>query len=200
MTLQLIPERPSCAVPAGELRFAVAWCRDGGVGLSGRVKKLRGMNLDLVVTAYREEGDVVGLFAPLGLGGVASDWVWIAHDEKRGGQPLWDESALVDLSLAPAVVSKLTIAVAAHQPGTSFDQIPKATLDVYGPDGVGVLVQSVVSLQPERPGPPPELFNVAVLLDVKRHEDGWVAVRDPRWSQAKPGDLFDLKNTMERLA
>ena len=43
MTLQLIPERPSCPVPTGELRLAVSWCRNGGVGLSGRVKKLRGM-------------------------------------------------------------------------------------------------------------------------------------------------------------
>lgn len=195
--LQLIPERPSRTVPTGEIRLAVSWCRNGGTGLSGRVKKMRGMNLDLVVTAYREE-TLVGLFAPLGSGGVASDWVWIAHDEKRGGQPLWDESAVVDLSLAPPVVSKLSVALVAHQPGTSFDRVPKATLDVYGPDGVGVLVQSEAPLIPI--GSSEDHLNVAVLLDLERSKDGWTAVRDTRWGYAKPGDLDDLRNTMELLA
>ena len=196
MTLQLIPERPSCPVPTGELRLAVSWCRNGGVGLSGRVKKLRGMNLDLVVTAYGDVGDVVGMFAPTGVGGVVSDWVWIAHDEKRGGRTLWDESALVDLSLAPPVVSKLTASVVAHQPGTSFDRVPTASLDVYGPDGVGVLVQSEVSLAVEDG----EHLNVAVLLDLERRESGWTAVHNPRWGYAEPGDLGDLRNTMECVA
>jgi hypothetical protein len=196
---QLIPERPSRRLPAGEIRLAVSWCRDGGTGLSGRIKKLRGMNLDLVVTAYREEGEVIGLFAPLGLGGVASDWVWIAHDEKRGGQPLWDESALVDLSMAPPVVSKLSVSLVAHQVGTSFDRVPKAMLDVYGPGGVGVLVQSESPLTPLGSGPEGTI-NVAVLMDLERGEGGWQAVRDTRWGHAKPGDLHDLRNTMELLA
>lgn len=194
MTIQLIPERPSRLVPTGELRLAVSWCRDGGVGWSGRVKKLRGVNLDLVVTAYREDGAVVGMFAPLGLGGVASDWVWIAHDEKRGGRTLWDESAVVDLSMAPQVVSKLSVALVAHQPGTSFDRVPKATLDVYGPDDSGLLVQSVVPLSSDDAE-----LNVAVLMDLERRENGWTAVYNARGGYAKPGDLLDLRNTMECL-
>jgi len=199
MTLQLIPERPSRAIPTGELRLAVSWCRNGGSGLSGRIKKLRGVNLDLVVTTYREEGAVVGMFAPLGLGGVESDWVWIAHDEKRGGRALWDESALVDLSLAPPEVSKLSVALVAHQPGTSFDGVPKAQLDVYGPDGVGVLVQSEVPLDTAGDGFPGNV-NVAVLLDLKRGPEGWTAVRDARWGYAMPGCLDDLQNVMGILA
>jgi len=199
MVLQLIPQRPSRTVPAGELRLAVSWCRNGGVGLSGRIKKLRGMNLDLVVTAYRQEGAVIGMFAPLGLGGVASDWVWIAHDEKRGGRTLWDESAVVDLSLAPSVVSKLSVAVVAHKPGTSFDGIPKARLDVYGPNDSEVLVQSEVPLDTSEEGFPGNV-NVAVLLDLERGKSGWTALRDARWGYSRPGDLDNLRTMMELLA
>jgi hypothetical protein len=45
-----------------------------------------------------------------------------------------------------------------------------------------------------------EHINVAVLMNLERHEGGWNAVYDTRWGYAKPGDLSDLRNTMECLA
>jgi hypothetical protein len=200
MAIQLSPVRTSWPLPSGTVRLAASWRRDGGAGLSGQIKKLRGMNLDLILTAYREDGQIAGLFGPVGLGGDVADWLWIAHDEKRGGRSLWDESALVDLSLAPTVVSKLTVAVVAHQPGTSFDQIPKAQLDLYGPESSDLLIQSEIQLC-SGAGLLLDRLNVAILMDLERRTDGgWTALRDARWGYAEPGDLTDLKNTMECLA
>lgn len=199
MAIQLSPARTQFPLPSlsGSIRLAASWRRDGGTGVAGQFKKLRGMNLDLVLTGYRQEGDVVGLFHP---GSNESDWVWMAHDEKRGGRPVWDESALVDLDRAPAVVSRLTASVVAYQPGTSFDQVPLAKLDLYGPDS-DLLIQSEMALCAREAGGFLERVNIAVMLDLERRKGGgWMAVRDARWGYAEPGSLSDLKNAMECLS
>lgn len=196
MTIQLIPQRSTFNLPkdVSEFRFALSWCRDGGWGLSVRVKELRGMDLDLVVVPHTATGRVNGLFTPERSG--PCDWLWHSHDEKNGGRTLWDESVLVDLDRVPDEVSMLTFAAVALKPGTSFNAVPRVTMDVYDTDG-RPYVQSVTFLPDGLSDEPDESINTATVLKLVRAGEHWSAVRSDTLLAADTSDKVALAIALE---
>lgn len=176
------------------IRVALSWCRDGEWGISGRVKQLRGMNLDLVVSSHTSLGTVNGLFLPENSGDC--DWLTHSYDEKRGGRAVWDESVVVDLHKSPAPVSMLTFAAAAVKPGTSFNAIPRVTVDVYDMESVH-LAQSVTLLPDGLSDEPDETVNLASVIKLVRAGGFWSLVLSRSLHRFDTGDAVKLAMAME---
>lgn len=198
MAVELTPQRSTYNLPPelDSVRFALSWCRGANHdhSIAGRVKKRMGMDLDLVVTPHSASGRVTGLFLPSST--AAAYWLWHSHDDKRGGRVAWDESVIVDLHQAPPEVGMLTFAAMALKPRTSFNAIPKVTLDVYDIES-NRLASTTTLLPYSLSEDPDENVNGAAVLKLVRAGGGWSAIQSRTLFTADTKDLVKVAFAME---
>lgn len=120
------------ALPFTKIRVGAAWSASGSgtKGLIGKLKKLQGVDLDLLCVASQ--------------GTSAKRLCWFDHmdpfddgslvlgkDNKTGRGAGDDETMIGDLSKIPPIIDRLTWFVMAYKPNVNFTQVSGVTVSIY---------------------------------------------------------------------